>query len=237
MIPKILAIIPCYNEAESIKITVESLISKAPNVDYIIVNDGSNDNTLQVCLDNNFPVINMPFNLGLATAVQTGMKYALSKSYDMALQFDGDGQHLPEYIADMISQMQVLSADIIIGSRYTQKASLNLRGLGGRLLRIAIKIATRQDLTDPTSGMRLYNHKMIKRLASQMNHGPEPDTLVYLMNKGARVGESPVTMQERTFGKSYLSALIAANYMLRMLVSILVVQRFRTKEDTSEYSA
>ena len=228
--PKTLAIIPCYNEEASIKTTIDTLKSSDVDVNFIVVNDGSSDDTLNVCIDNNYPIINMPFNLGLASAVQVGMRYAYINDYDMALQFDGDGQHLPEYIPEMVRLMQESSADIVVGSRYTKKSSKGLRGFGGKILRTAVKISTGKTLTDPTSGLRLFNRKMIKRFATEMNHGPEPDTLAYLISQGIKVIEIPVTMQERKAGESYLSALNAANYMLRMFVSIIVIQWFRPKE-------
>lgn len=226
---KILAIIPCYNEDQSIKYTVDNLKARASHIDCIVINDGSTDNTRIICLDNNYPMIDLPFNLGLANAVQTGMRYACKNGYDMALQFDGDGQHLPEYIPYMVELMQETGADIVIGSRYMLKRSLGLRGFGGSLLRVAVKISTGKKLSDPSSGMRLYNRRMIEKLANHMNHGPEPDTLVCLINQGATVLECPVTMRERISGKSYFGLLNAVNYMLRMLVSIVIVSWFRVK--------
>ena len=184
---KVLAIIPCYNEEQNLKDTIDNLKTKAETIDFIVVNDGSQDNTHKVCIDNNYPVIDMPFNLGLANAVQTGMRYAYTNGYDMALQFDGDGQHLPDYIPAMVRLMREASADIVVGSRYVTKTSRGLRGAGVRLLRIAVRIATGTTLSDPTSGMRLFNREMIERFAIQMNHGPEPDTLAYLINQGAAV--------------------------------------------------
>jgi glycosyltransferase involved in cell wall biosynthesis len=228
---KVLALIPCYNEGESIKNTIDNLKLKTPDIDFIIVNDGSKDNTHDVCIENNYPVIDLPFNLGLSNAIQTGMRYAYNKGYEMALQFDGDGQHKPEYIHEMIRKMQDTSADIIIGSRNLEKDSRGgMRGLGQCLIKLAIRITTGKKLTDPTSGMRLYNRTMIKKFAHQMNYGPEPDTLVYLMNHGVSLIETSVTMQERKAGKSYLTSLNAVNYMLRMLVSIIFIQWFRVKE-------
>ena len=233
MTSKILAIIPCHNEEASVKATVEGLISETPCVDFIIINDGSCDRTLDICTHNGYPVINMPFNLGLANAVQTGMRYAYNNGYEMALQFDGDGQHLPEYINNMIKEMQETSADIVIASRYMNKTTQSLRGLGGGFLRLAVRIAAGKKLTDPTSGMRLFNLKMIERFANQMNHGPEPDTLAYLIRRGARVVEIPVSMHERRAGKSYLSVPKALDYMIRMFISIMIVSWFRSKEGIS----
>jgi len=252
MIARPLAIIPCFNEEANLKQTVESLKTGAPDVDFIVVNDGSSDGTHLVCLDNGYPAINMPFNLGLAGAVQTGMRYACANDYAMALQFDGDGQHQPEYIAAMVRVMQETSADIVIGSRYMRTAHIDadaqhshwpdvsheppaigakrmrgLRGFGSLLLKAAIKATTGRVLTDPTSGMRLYNRRMIETFANYINYGPEPDTLVYLLNHGAKVVETPVIMRERSAGESYLGAFTAVSYMLRMIVSIVIVQRFR----------
>ena len=240
---KVLAIIPCYNEEKNLKSVVENLKAEVPSIDFIIVNDGSQDNTHEICVENHYPVIDIPFNLGLANAVQTGMRYAYNNNYEMALQFDGDGQHLPEYIPQMIKFMQETSADIIIGSRHIMKKSthkqdifmkkgpLSLRGLGGNLLRLTVKITTGKTLTDPTSGMRLFSRKMIQEFAKHINYGPEPDTLTYLMNLGISVLETPVIMQERKAGKSYLSAFNAVNYMLRMFISIIIIQWFRLRRN------
>ena len=225
---KVLAIIPCYNEEKNIKTVVDNLKEKAPFIDLIIVNDGSQDNTQDICINNKYPIINIPFNLGLTNAVQTGMRYAFINNYDMALQFDGDGQHLPEYIPQMIELMQKSSSDIIIGARNKKKG---LRSFGGILLRLALKITTGKTLTDPTSGMRLYNRKMIEEFAKHINYGPEPDTLAYLINCGVSVLETPVIMQERKAGESYLNILSAALYMLRMFISIIIIQWFRPRRD------
>ena len=228
---KILAIIPCYNEEGSLKNTVENFRAKNPDIDFVVVNDGSNDNTYKLCIENKYPVIDIPFNLGLSNAIQTGMCYAYNNEYEMALQFDGDGQHNPDYISEMIKKMQDTSADIVIGSRYLHKGSLSLRGFGKRIIRVAIKITTKKNITDPTSGMRLFNREMIKKFALNINHGPEPDTLAYLINQGMIVVEIPVVMWERKAGKSYLSALTSMLYMLRMIVSIIFIQWFRVKEN------
>jgi glycosyltransferase involved in cell wall biosynthesis len=227
---KILVIIPCYNEEKNLMNTVENLRTVAPVVDFIVVNDGSKDNTYKVCVENNYPVINIPFNLGLSNAVQTGMRYAYSNGYEMAIQFDGDGQHIPSYIPEMIQLMQDTSADIVIGSRYMQKRLHGLRGLASSFLKISIRIVTGKTISDPTSGMRLYNRKMIEEFAKQMNYDPEPDTLTYLLNKGATILETPVTMRERKAGKSYLTAFTATSYMLRMVISITFIQWFRKRK-------
>lgn len=224
---KTIVIIPAYNEEESLKSTVDSLCSAAPNVDYLIVNDGSKDGTVQVCRDNGFLFLDLPVNLGLSGAFQSGMKYAYRHNYDCAIQFDADGQHLPQYINSLVEGLE--NNDIVIGSRFIgKKKPKSMRMLGSNLISFAIRITTGKKLTDPTSGMRAFNKRMIKQLALGLNFGPEPDTVSYLIKRAkAKVVEVPVTMAERTAGESYLNPWNSIVYMLRMTVSILFIQFIR----------
>ena len=224
---KTIVIIPAYNEEESLKSTVDSLRSIAPNVDYLIVNDGSKDGTVQVCRDNGFLFLDLPINLGLSGAFQAGMKYAYQHDYDCAIQFDADGQHLPQYINSLMEA--IADNDIAIGSRFVnEKKPLSMRMLGSNLISFAIRITTGKKLTDPTSGMRAFNKQMIKQLALGLNFGPEPDTVSYLIKRAkAKVVEVPVTMAERTAGESYLNPWNSIVYMLRMAISILFIQFIR----------
>lgn len=219
---KTLLIIPAYNEKESLKATIDSLSDL--DVDYLIVNDGSKDSTVQVCRDNCYPFLDLSTNLGLAGAFQAGMKYAYRHDYDCAIQFDADGQHLPEYIKSLIEAVK--ENDIVIGSRFVdQKKPKSLRMFGSNLISAAIKLTTGKKLTDPTSGMRAFNRRMIKQLAFGLNFGPEPDTVSYLIKRaGAKVIEVPVKMVDRSAGESYLNFWTSATYMLRMAVSILFIQ-------------
>lgn len=224
---KTLLIIPAYNEEESLKATIDSLSDL--DVDYLIVNDGSKDSTVQVCRDNCYPFLDLSTNLGLAGAFQAGMKYAYRHDYDCAIQFDADGQHLPEYIKSLIEAVK--ENDIVIGSRFVdQKKPKSLRMFGSNLISAAIKLTTGKKLTDPTSGMRAFNRRMIKQLAFGLNFGPEPDTVSYLIKRaGAKVIEVPVKMVDRSAGESYLNFWTSATYMLRMAVSILFIQLFRKR--------
>ncbi|MBC5581423.1 glycosyltransferase family 2 protein [Anaerofilum sp. BX8] len=224
---RILIIIPAYNEEESIVSVVSTLIRDYPQFDYVIVNDGSSDHTVQICRERGFNFINQPINLGLAGAFQTGMKYALKNEYDVALQFDADGQHLPQYIQPMLDKLAE-GYDIVVGSRFVEKKKpFTLRMIGSHLIAFAIRLTTGKRLADPTSGMRLYNRRMIEEFATQINHAPEPDTICYLMRRGAKVTEVQVEMQERIAGTSYLNFTRSIGYMLRMAISIIVVQWFR----------
>lgn len=226
---KTLLIIPAYNEEESLKSTISSLQDKAPWVDYLIVNDGSTDGTERVCRENHYPFLGLATNLGLAGAFQAGLKYAYRHDYDCAIQFDADGQHLPEYIQSLADATR--EYDIAIGSRFiSNKKPHSMRMLGSDLIQGAIKITTGKTITDPTSGMRAFNKRMIAIMANGLNFGPEPDTVSYLIKRAdAKVVEVPVEMQDRQAGESYLNPWRSALYMLRMAVSILFMQFFRKK--------
>lgn len=224
-----LLIIPAYNEEGSLKNTVDAVIKKAPQVDFLIVNDGSKDGTAQVCRDNGYPFLDLPINLGLAGAFQSGMKYAYRHGYDCAIQFDADGQHLPEYIAPMVNA--VASADIVIGSRFIDsKKPRSMRMLGSDLISGAIRLTTGKSIKDPTSGLRAFNSKMIAYMATGLNCGPEPDTVSYLIKRAnAKVVEVPVKMADRYAGESYLNPWKSVVYMVRMTVSIFFIQLFRKR--------
>ena len=228
---KCLIIIPAYNESESIERVVDNLRENYPQYDYVVINDGSADRTAEICRRRGYELIDLPVNLGLAGAFQTGLKYAWRNGYDYALQFDGDGQHRPEFIAPMLEKIQE-GYDIVIGSRFvTEKKPNSLRMLGSNLISIATRLTTGKKIKDPTSGMRIFNRKMIGEFALNMNYGPEPDTVSYLLKQGATIAEVQVTMDERQAGESYLNLPRSMMYMLRMLMSILLIQNFRKRRE------
>lgn len=230
MINKVLLVIPAYNEEKNIERVVKRLKEEFPELDYIVVNDGSRDKTASICREKGFHLLDLPVNLGLAGCFQAGMRYAYEKGYAYAIQFDGDGQHRPEYIAPMERKMRE-GYDIVIGSRFLEgKKDWSMRMIGSRMIGAAIRLTTGARLMDPTSGMRLFSRKMIEEFALNLNYGPEPDTISFLIKQGARVAEVPVIIDERTAGESYLKPLTAASYMARMLISILVIQNFRKRQ-------
>lgn len=227
---KVLIIIPAYNEEENIERVVDNLVKNYPQYDYLVVNDGSKDATLQICKDRKYNYLDLSVNLGLAGGFQTGMKYALRNQYDMAIQFDGDGQHRPEYIDTMVEVLKKENADIVIGSRFvSEKKPKSLRMLGSNLISSLVKITTKKKVSDPTSGMRLFNKKMIELFATSMNYGPEPDTLSYLIRSGCKVVEVQVEMDDRIAGESYLNLKNSILYMSRMCTSIILIQWYRNK--------
>lgn len=228
---RVIAVVPAYNERDNIVSTIEDLQINAPGVDYVIVNDGSKDDTLDICREHGYNVVDLPVNLGLAGAFQTGMRYAHEHDYDYAIQFDADGQHSAAYIEEMVKVAENKGANIVIGSRFaTQKKPFSARMAGSALISAMILLTTRKRIQDPTSGMRLFDKTMIPLFAREMDFGPEPDTISLLMRWGYKVEETQVEMRERIAGESYLNFTKSVTYMLRMSISILLVQWFRRKK-------
>lgn len=229
---KILVVIPAYNEKDNIEKVVDNLIENYPQFDYVVVNDGSKDITGDICRIRGYNLIDLPVNLGLAGAFQTGLRYAKLLGYDAVLQFDADGQHLPQYIQDMADCMERTNCDIVIGSRFVNyKKPKTLRMAGSYLISWAITLTTGKRICDPTSGMRLFNRKMIKEFAIDANFAPEPDTISFLLKDGAKVEEVQVEMAERTAGESYLNPYNAIKYMFKMGMSIILIQWFRKRKE------
>lgn len=224
---KTLVVIPAYNEALNIEKTVHDLEVNAPEVDYVVINDGSKDNTLEVLQKNDFNYIDGFCNLGLFGAVQTGFKLAIKENYDVVIQFDGDGQHSAKYIAPLVKEIEN-GNNIVIGSRFVdEKKPFTARMIGSRLIAGAIKMMTGKTITDPTSGFRAYDKDCIIDYANEMNNPPEPDTLVYMLRKQRKIKEIQVQMSDREFGESYLNLINTIKYMSRMMVSIFLIQPFR----------
>ena len=199
---KLLLIIPAYNEQENIERVIDVLKRDCPQYDYLIVNDGSRDKTEEICIKRGFHFVSHPVNLGLAAAVQTGMLFAYKNGYDAAIQFDGDGQHDPDYVEKMANEIEK-GYNIVIGSRFVDKKKpKSLRMFGSNLIQLAIKITTGKTLKDPTSGMRMFDKAMIKKLAFAVDLGPEPDTVALLVRGGATFSEIQVEMHDRTAGES-----------------------------------
>ncbi len=225
---KLLIIIPAYNEGENIERVVDNLIENYPQYDYIVINDGSKDNTLEICKARGYHYIDMPINAGLTCGVQTGMMYAHQNGYEYAVQFDGDGQHDPAFLGTMLESMS--DCDICIGSRFvTEKKPFTARMIGSRLIQLIIKLTTGKTIKDPTSGMRMFNKATIAAMATQPDYGPEPDTVAHLIRSGAVVKSVQVTMHERIAGESYLNLTRSMKYVLRMCMSMLFIQWFRKK--------
>ena len=225
---RLLVIIPAYNEQGNILKTVQDLRTHCPEADCLVVNDCSEDETRELLRKEGIPHLDLPVNLGIGGAVQSGYLYGVEHGYDIAVQFDGDGQHRAEDIKSLYEKMKEGDYDIVQGSRFLErKKGGSMREIGSRLISMAIKITTGKTITDPTCGLRMYSGRVIDSFANRLNYGPEPDTISFLIKQGAKVTEAPVTIDERLAGESYLKPMNAMKYMARMLISILVIQSSR----------
>ena len=227
---KVLMIIPAYNEELNIENTVKKIIKynkeSTNKIDYVIINDGSTDGTKQICEKNNYNVINLIHNLGIGGAVQTGYKYALENNYDVAMQFDGDGQHDENYIDSLVKEIDN-GANFVIGSRFIEDLSefksSSTRRMGIKILSFLIRLCTGKKIYDPTSGFRAADRKVIKLFAERYpTEYPEPESTVELISKKFKVKEVPVEMHEREFGTSSIKPLKSIYYMFSVSISIIV---------------
>ena len=226
---KVLLIIPAYNEELNIERTIKDVKTNT-EYDYIIINDCSKDNTKEVCEKNHFNMLSLPINYGLTSGIQLGMKYAYKNGYDIAIQFDGDGQHQAKYLKELVKEIEGKNCDVAIGSRFVnEKKPKSMRMLGSNLISFIIKLTTLKTVKDPTSGMRAYNRKAIEMFVKNASLTPEPDTLVYMIKKGLKVKEVQVKMREREFGESYLNPIKSIQYMVNMFFSIIFIRAVTRK--------
>ena len=223
---KKIVIIPAYNEISNIRTTVQDILDHAPGFDYVIINDCSQDGTMRFCTEQGMNIINLPVNLGIGGAVQTGYLYAWRNGYDVAVQFDGDGQHDASYLGEMADFLQEQQADMVIGSRYIKKEgfqSSGIRQFGIRYFSALIKLLTGKRVTDPTSGMRMVNRDVMKIYSEDYPVDyPEPESVVTILRMGKRVSEIPVIMRERQGGVSSISPRKAVYYMIKVTLAILM---------------
>ena len=226
----VLIIIPAYNEEKNIEKTVNDVVQNT-SYDYVVINDCSKDNTLEVCKKNGYNVLSLPVNYGLTSGIQLGMKYAYHNDYDIAIQFDGDGQHQASYLKNLVKEIEEGNANIAIGSRFVEKKKpFSMRMLGSRLISLAIKLTTFKRITDPTSGMRAYDRQAIEAFVADASLTPEPDTIVYMLKKNMKIKEVQVEMKEREFGESYLSPLRSVKYMANMFFSIFLIRNLTIRK-------
>ncbi len=222
---KKLIIVPAYNEEENIEKTIEAIRRESPDFDYIIINDCSIDNTRQICERRGYNIVNLPINLGIGGAVQTGYKYAVKNGYDMAVQVDGDGQHDPEFLNAMAQYLEDNELDMVIGSRFINKEgfqSSGLRRIGIRFFSCLIRIVTGVVITDPTSGLRIAGRNVIEYFSMDYPKDyPEPESVVAILRKGMKVKEIPVVMRRREGGVSSISLKQSIYYMVKVPLAIL----------------
>lgn len=221
-----LVIIPAYNERESIRKTVEEIKKSAVGFDYIVINDCSTDDTRDICEKYHYHFIDLPINLGIGGAVQTGYRYGYREGYDLAVQVDGDGQHDPIFLSQMAEYLEKNDADMVIGSRFIDKKgfqSSGFRRIGIRYFTLLIKLLTGKTVTDPTSGLRIVNRDVMKIFAYDYPKDyPEPESVMSILRKGKRVEEMAVVMRERNGGESSISMKKSIYYMVKVTLAILI---------------
>ena len=226
---KTLIVIPAYNEDESILQTLEDIISQKLGFDIVVVNDGSKDNTSNKVLEAGIDILNLPCNLGYGAAVETGFRYAIKNEYTRVVLMDSDGQHDPKFIQAMVNAMDTENFDVIIGSRFKGTVNYDIpitRKLGIVFFRKIVKLITKQDVLDVTSGFQLLNQKAI-RFPLNDNYPsdyPDSDVIAKLLLSGFKVYEVPVTIHARGTGSSmHSSKLKATYYIYKMILSLLLV--------------
>lgn len=223
---KTLVMIPCYNEEENLERVIARLGRRAPGVDYLIINDCSTDRSKEICEENGFSYISLPVNLGIGGGVQSGYLYAVEHDYDITVQMDGDGQHDPAYLADLIRPVEEGRLDMAIGSRFIEKSGFQssaLRRFGINIISLLIRILTGAKIKDTTSGFRACNKELTAFYARHYAQDfPEPEAIVSAVCGGWRVGEVPVVMEERMGGTSSIRSFKSAYYMIKVTLSLIV---------------
>ncbi len=223
---KCLIIIPAYNEAANIEKVINNIVQNYPQYDYVIINDGSTDKTEEVCANAGYQVLNLPINMGIGGAVQTGYRYAKKNNYDAAVQIDGDGQHDVAFLEDMLKLLETGEADVVIGSRFVQKEgfqSSQIRRVGIRFLSILARILTGVQVRDITSGYRVVNRRFIEIYANDYPADyPEPEAMIIAAVHGGIIKEYPVIMRERENGTSSITFKKSVYYMIKVTLAMLV---------------
>ena len=223
---KVLIILPAYNEQDNIEKVVRNLTEKCPEYDYLIVNDCSKDDTPEICDREEFNHIDLCCNLGIGGGVQSGYLYAYQNGYDYAVQIDGDGQHDPVYISEMIELLEKENADMAVGSRFITKEgfqSSGMRRFGINFLSGLIKLVSGAKVKDVTSGFRVVNKKYIEFFSKEYaDDYPEPEAIVAVTLSGGKVVEAPVVMYEREGGVSSISPFKSVYYMIKVTLAILL---------------
>ncbi len=221
-----LVIIPAFNESGSILKAVEDIREHAPDFDYVVINDCSTDDTLALCQKQGLNYVNLPVNLGIGGAVQTGYLYGCQYGYEVAVQFDGDGQHDAAYLGMMARTLLETKSDMVIGSRFIEKEgfqSSGIRRIGIRYFSVLLWVLTGKRVTDPTSGMRMVNREVMQIYAENYPKDyPEPESVMAILRMGKKVTEVPVVMKKRKEGISSIGGVKSIYYMIKVTLAILM---------------
>jgi glycosyltransferase involved in cell wall biosynthesis len=227
--PKYAAIVPAYNEQHAIADVVGDLrtIAQLNNIqlDVIVVNDCSTDSTSSIIAGLNCIALDLPINLGIGGAVQTGFKYAFENGYDFAFQIDGDGQHPAEELPKLIQAQKMNNWDVVIGSRFIDKTGFQssaMRRTGISYFKYLIRLFVGAHVTDSTSGFRMLNRKALEIVCDYYpDEYPEPEAIILYAKNKLTIGETPVSMNERQGGVSSIGTKASIYYMIKVTLSII----------------
>ena len=226
MIEKVLIIIPAYNEKDSLPGVIASVRREIPEADIIVINDGSSDTTGLIARREKVEVIDLPYNLGIGAAMQTGYQYGFTEGYDIAVQFDGDGQHPADQIRNILRPLKNGMADMIIGSRFLEEtgyAPSFSRFIGIGMFARLISVIMGHKITDPTSGFRAANRAVIEFYSRHYPEDyPEVEALVLLHRAGFTMTEVAVKMERRMSGRSSITPVRGIYYMIKVTLAVLI---------------
>jgi len=224
--PKILIIIPAFNEEANIKGVIEAVKAHQSEAHIVVINDGSVDRTAEIASAEGVTVLSHPFNMGIGATMQTGFKYAMINGFDIAVQVDGDGQHPAEQIGDLVKTLIEFKADLVVGSRFMSSTGYRpsmARGAGMAIFSNLVSLIIGEKVTDTTSGFRASGKRCIEFFCSHYpDDYPEVEALVLLHKKGFRIKETPVKMACRQGGRSSITPIRSVYYMVKVLLAILV---------------
>jgi glycosyltransferase involved in cell wall biosynthesis len=234
-----IAIVPAYNEEGSLGTVLEEIRAADPDLNVVVVNDGSTDGTESVAAAAGVAVVTLPFNVGIGSAVQTGYQYALEQGFDVAIQVDGDGQHDPREIGQVLEPILDGRADLVVGTRFVKGGGYRgtrLRRVGIRIFAAVVSLLVGQRVSDTTSGFRAVNRKALKLFAAEYPHDyPEVESMVLLSRHHLRMLEVPVQMRVRETGNSSITAMRSSYYMIKVLLALFIgiFRRYPTQTEES----
>ncbi|MCD6417205.1 glycosyltransferase family 2 protein [bacterium] len=223
---RVIAVIPAYNEESTIEKVVGEVKASVSGIDVVVVDDGSSDDTYHCALKSGAKVVRHPFNMGIGATVQTGFKFAAKRNYDVAIQVDGDGQHNPSYIPEMLKILKNSDADVVGGSRFLEKKGFQsslLRRMGIKFFELIFKILVGIDVTDCTSGFRAFGKDALYFVAKNYPEDyPEPEAVILLKKAGFKFVEIPVVMRERQGGSTSIKGFKPFHYMVKVTLALLM---------------
>jgi glycosyltransferase involved in cell wall biosynthesis len=234
-----IAIVPALNEEHAIGALIAEIQGVDPGMEVVVVDDGSTDRTARAAASAGARVVALPFNLGIGGAVQTGYQYALAHGFDLAIQVDGDGQHDPREIPQVLAPILDGSADLVVGTRFVKGGGYRgtrMRRVGIRIFAAIVSLLVGQRVSDTTSGFRAVNRKALRLFAANYPHDyPEVESIVLLSRHRLRMVEVPVQMRVRETGNSSITALRALYYMIKVLLALFIglFRRYPTPQEES----